>query len=613
MTPEFPYLSGTFCLADSSVPYFQLSLSAPQALKFLRVARELIFDPREIVLDELFQRDIDQVRVEKEIVPYLERSGEIKFFNALVVVLLPHKNERLGVSYGDSTSRDRKTTIGGIEITPACGSSGTICWDSNRICPIIVDGQHRFYALREIAKRPSRRQLEETSIPVVLLVLHEKLGFKASSESLLSTVRKVFIDLNRQAKTVSETRNILLDDRDVAAVAVRTLLEKQVKSTEHSFKDRLRQGHLPLALVDWYSDRLKFQRGVHITSILALYQCVSDLLSIPKLEQYDYEKASQWGKRFLELDSTLDYRPTIEACEQKKLPVFLGSGDVCRFEEWFRASWGPAIVHVLTTLEPYRNLIEDLRDHSFVDGPLEVWAALDRAGKAVFEKSYAGPDNIHRCEGVISEIKEDDLAFQVVVQRGILRAFTEMCQLQMASTKERATSAGTPLEYANEWVQLFNERMGSLTRHPDFWKGSAARSDGSIISSRTAEKSVSATIILSLLAPFSDWKRSEGPERTQMATDYIHLSNVQHVGGLAPWERLKATYGRVWRRSVRKFLQDTEHIHGRGESEAISRFMAQRMLMCLERDGGSDSKVPESEEKDLDDYDPTIDDLDRWI
>lgn len=612
MTPDFPYLRGAFRLADSSVPYFQLSLSAPQALKFLRVARELIFDPREIVLDELFQRDIDQVRVEKEIVPYLERSGEIKFFNSIVVVLLPHKDGRLQMSYGNARSAKGRTTVGGIRITSVDNNTGAICWDPKRISAIIVDGQHRFYALREIANRPLSCELEETYVPIVLLVLHDDLGFRASSDSLLSTVRKIFIDLNRQAKTVSETRNILLDDRDVAAVAVRSLLEKQVTAKRESLQKRLDRGQLPLALVDWYSDRLKFDRGVHVTSLLALYKIVSDFLSIPKLDPYDYDKASDWCKRFLELDSSLDYRPTVEECIGNKQPVFLGSEDRQRFEEWFRTKWGPAFVHVLVALDPYRLVLSELKSHEFLDGPLEAWAALDRAGKAVFQNSCGESYDIRRREGLISEWKEDDLAFQVVVQRGILRAFGEMCQLELALAETESDSVQTPLEYAKEWSQSFNERLGTLTRNRNFWKGSVVRSDESIIASRTAEKSVSAGIIFALLAPFEDWHSSWVSDLDQTAADYIHQSNV-HARGLVAWERLKAVYGKVWRGSVRKFLQDTEHISGSGESRAITNFMAQRVVKCFEKYNSAERPRKRPRISKAERYDAAIDDLDRWL
>ena len=617
MTPEFPYLRGTFCLAESAVPYFQLSLSAAQALRFLKVARELIFDPKEIVLDELFQRDIDQVRVEKEIAPYLQRAGEIKFFNSIVVVLLPHCNEQLQRSYGQYVPSQNGLDIGGIRLHETSKTSGMLCWDPEKICPIIVDGQHRFYALREVALNPSdqmRAELEETSVPVVLLALHELLGFRANESSLLSTVRKIFIDLNRQAKSVSETRNILLDDRDVAAVAVRALLEQHVRSTDESLEARLASGHLPLALVDWYSDKLKFDHGIHLTSILALYQSVSDFLSIPKLDAYDYEKAYSWGQRFVELDPILDYSATIDSCIANKQPVFLGSKEVRHFESWFRDSWGPAIVHVLTSLAPYRELLDKLSTEGFVDGPLEVWAALDKAGKAAFERAYKNLEGIQDRERRITGFKHGNLAFQVVMQRGTLRAFTEMCQVAMQSDANKSVRA-----FAFEWVKSFNERIGLLSGNHEFWKGTAIRADGAISATRAAEKSIAGMIIFALLAPFDDWTDANALDVTQIATEYISvISKLQQARGLTPLEKLKIAYGRSWRGTVRKYLQDTEHIYGRGETVAGTRFMAATIVACYryycgeEPDQASERSLGNEQPK-TDEYDPAIDDLDKWI
>ena len=610
MTPEFPFLRGTFCLANSSVPYFQLSLSVAEALKFFRVARELIFDPSEIVLDELFQRDIDQLRVEKEIVPYLERSGEVKFFNSIVVVLLPHQNDRMQHSYDHRETHGSSERNGGIEIIPATENSGKISWDPKRIRPIVVDGQHRFCALREVAKNASsrlRRDLENTSIPIVLLALHDDLGFQASDNNLMSTVRKIFIDLNRQAKTVSETRNILLDDRDVAAVASRALLEKHVKSTQESLGTRLGRGYLPLALVDWYSDKLKFDHGVHVTSILALYKIISSFLNLPKLEPYDYEKAEKWGKRFLELDSDLDYKSTIESCIRDKRPIFLGSEEVRKFEAWFRASWGPAFVYVLTTLDPYQKLLGCLREQGFVDGPLEVWAAMDKGGKSAFENTFGDIDKIRTREGAVGGFKRDELAFQVVMQRGIFRAFVEMCEVQMASAEER-----TPLEYAKQWVSLFNKRLGPSTGNHEFWKGSVIRSDGSIVATQMAEKAVAAVIVISLTAPFPDWNSAKREQKNQRVRDYVDLYSTCGVRGLELWEKLKAKHGKVWRDSALKFVRETERVSGPKESVAVLNFMTERVLSSLGNYAGAGTTDEPSTDEDLRDFDPEIDDLDRW-
>lgn len=612
MTPKFPFLRGTFSLAGSSVPYFQLTLSAKDALSHLKVARELIFDPREIVLDELFQRDIDEVRVEKEIAPYLQRQGEIKFFSSLVVVLLPHENERLHRTYGETTSSNGKLAVGGIEVFEGNESTGQIAWDPRSVCPIVVDGQHRFSALRQIAKLNTPEvaaDLENTSVPIVVLALHEQLGFYASSTDILSTVRKVFIDLNRQAKTVSETRNILLDDRDVIAVAVRSLLEKRVQPGKKALEERLTNGDLPLALVDWYSDRLKFDKSIHLTTILALYQIVSNFLRIPRLEPFDYDKAGTWLKRFSDLDPMLDFSSAVNESIEKKQPVFLGREQLEVFVDWFKTTWGPALAHVITELKPYARLLASLKERHFLDGELEPWAALDRAGKAVFAQSYGSQSAIARLADQAIESKGDDLAFQVVFQRGFIRAFFEMCTIHRATSGKGAPTLEQapliPYEFACQFVQLFNSRIGSLTANPDFWLGAAVRPDGAVIPSGSGEKCVAATVIYTLLAPFDDWRQLPEVEQRDNANDYAQTSyDLASRRQSEPWARLKAEYGKIWRASVRRYLQNIGRgLAGPAEIQGITAHIGRVVFASLKNSRGEavdlSEQKPKTAETDL--------------
>ncbi|QDV24636.1 hypothetical protein Q31a_29560 [Aureliella helgolandensis] len=405
-----------------------LTMAADEAIGNLHVARELIFDPAEIVLEELFQRDIDDLRVKSEIAPYLMRQGELKFFSALVVVLLPHQRNQLKTKY--SVRREgNKDELEGVKIRYAkresstgektATSYGTIRWDVNELKAIVVDGQHRYSALKSLAD-VAPENLKDVSIPVVLLLLDSSIGFKTDNANLLSSVRKIFIDLNRQAKTVSETRNVLLDDRDPAAVLTRTLMERRVRPDEQTLEQRLAIGSLPLALVDWYSDSLRFDKGIHLTSLLALYKTVAEFLDIPKLDHYDYDKAQDWLRHFKQLDNSLNFDGAVSDARKNNLPIYLGWTELEQLQRWFVSSWGPALSKVLTSTAPYRSFIEKLRKLRILDGSLECWAAMDRHGKKAFAESFGSGHNFTQLEKVISAEKSDDLAFQLVFQKAIL-------------------------------------------------------------------------------------------------------------------------------------------------------------------------------------------------
>ncbi|MDA7924652.1 DNA sulfur modification protein DndB [Mariniblastus sp.] len=614
MTPTFRFLDGCFKFAGSNVPYFQLSMTAREAIDHLSVARDLIFDPEEIVIEELFQRDIDIGRVQKEITPYLLRDGEIKFFNAMVVVLLPHSNNRLRTDYRKLDSTSKHGSLKGVEIERS-KNSGVIRWDASELCPIIVDGQHRFSALKEVAESKPEIDLTETSVPVVLLILDSELGFTGHNESLLGAVRKIFIDLNRQAKTVSETRNILLDDRDVSAVAVRSLLEKRVKPGVDSIESRLEKGRMPLSLVDWYSDGIKFDRGLHITSILCLYKIIKEFLKIPKIDSFDYQNSGKLVARFLQLDESLDFSEAIAAADRKKLPVFLGHHEVHQFKEWFEKSWGPAIVEVLTSIKPYREFTQHLVTSEFLDGKYEPWLAMDRVGKDVFKKTVEFPEKIDLLQADVSKRKEDDLAFQVVFQKGLMMAFTEMASEFLAVPNMKRSLQS----YAQEWASMYNERIYDRTKNHEFWVASMVRADGSINATKGAEKAVAAVIIFVLLAPFEKWRTLPKNELLDVATAYMHeMSGHTSVRGLSGMELVKYRHRRAWKDLVQKHLRDNEGVYGTGESTKGSQFMAIRVLDCF----GFDPKVEFRKKRDpleglLDaevdrDFDQSIDDLMKW-
>ncbi len=587
MTPDFPFVSGAFELTGCKVPYFMLTMAADDAVENLHVARELIFDPAEIVLDELFQRDIDDLRVKAEIAPYLLRHGELKFFSALVVVLLPHEKNQLKSKYS-VLSDGTNELVQGIKIEYAKNESstgrktptsfGTISWDSTRLKAIVVDGQHRYSALKSLGEA-NPQNLVGVSIPIVLLILDSSVGFNTKNENLLLNVRKIFIDLNRQAKTVSETRNVLLDDRDPAAVLTRALMERRVRPDEHTLEQRLAVGNLPLALVDWYSDNLKFDKGIHVTSLLGLYKTVSEFLAIPKLDHFDYDNAESWVNHFRQLDKSLDFASLVRSAKQSNLPIYLGADELGRLQSWFAASWGPAIVKVLTTVSPYRSFIDRMRKLKLLDGELECWAAMDRHGKRAFEDSHGTGQNFEQLEKVMSLEKSDDLAFQLVFQKAVLTAFIEMCRVQMTQK-----DAIPPHEYATAWSELFNERVGCSSRHRPSWTGFLVRNDDTLNVSRAAEKSVVSFIIFAMLAPYEDWCRRPSNELLTLAQEYVHeIFEFKHIRGLEGWQKLKYSYSVSWRSLVRKHLQETAGVYGDGESLKCSKFMAERLVNSLER------------------------------
>ena len=70
-TPHFDFLYGRYHLSSWLIPYFSTTMSLRDAATSLRLADFPGSDDITWRLDELYQREVDWPRVERQIVPYL--------------------------------------------------------------------------------------------------------------------------------------------------------------------------------------------------------------------------------------------------------------------------------------------------------------------------------------------------------------------------------------------------------------------------------------------------------------------------------------------------------------------------------------------------------------
>jgi hypothetical protein len=221
-----------------------------------------IFRIEELSFDELIQRDLDDSRVAHDLIPYLlgETGQHARFFPPILAVLVPKREGRSGigrwypaptrveecVSFGDLFDF-QKVIIDGV-LSPL----GEIRYNPQRASIVIVDGQHRAMAVlalhRQINKSwgadpfaPYYSHIQiapdgvaHIELPVCIIFfpdLHEgAVEFQERGIDLITVCREIFIVVNRQAKQVSKSRELLLDDEDFAAFMMRRTLTM--------FKDR---------------------------------------------------------------------------------------------------------------------------------------------------------------------------------------------------------------------------------------------------------------------------------------------------------------------------------------------------------------------------------------
>lgn len=294
-------------------------------LSHLAPVRE-IFDLNQLDFDEIMQRDIDDARVSSELIPYLldEKSVDlVKLFPPIVVVVLPLKEveNRPAKFYPKVTEEEEPETEKDYgKYTLRSGSIGQEVFqfeqpisdgqllkhdqvrfrlNTHKTRLVIVDGQHRAMALLALyrnlkdqwtdEKRAPFKEyysqwtpqyiqkfnLKEINLPIILCTF-PSLNEEYSGEfDLRKAARTVFLTLNRNARKVSRTRNILLDDNDIIAYFLRSCLSK-IKQKDQLSPHSLRIFNIELDQSD--KEKLKIENPVAITGVSHLYYVIEHLL-----------------------------------------------------------------------------------------------------------------------------------------------------------------------------------------------------------------------------------------------------------------------------------------------------------------------------------------------
>ena len=300
-TPDFDFISGIYGESKTRISYFLTTMSFGEAAENLTLVSDLPGSadiPWKI--EELYQRDIDWVRVNKKIVPYLKNTEAPQFFNAITVALLPVKNNMIVCLNAHTWSPpvlrsfalfDKDACIknfGPIScgywgqwetINDAGAKLGKICWNKKEIAAVAIDGQHRLAAIKEYSKGGRN---ENSRLPVILIVAHPNLGSMGTetSETMLMVTRKLFIDLNKNSVKVGRARQILLDDSDPVSECTRSLVGQSLKTGD----SEISSNRLPLSLIDWHSEKAKFETGPYLTTILGLDWIVSHVLDMDPIQ-----------------------------------------------------------------------------------------------------------------------------------------------------------------------------------------------------------------------------------------------------------------------------------------------------------------------------------------
>lgn len=476
-TPHFDFLFGRYRLSPWVIPYFSTIIPIRDAAASLRLAVDFPgSDDVRWRLDELYQREIDWPRVERKIVPYLHATDQPQFFNALTIALLPmekdisaldrcfgNAQEWLAPELKDAERFEKTLTAGPItcgfwtawtEFSQAQAKTGQLRWNPDQVFAVALDGQHRLAAIKEFVKKKgiSDRQMDDTSVPVIFVVLDPAFGYVAPRRTaLVEVLRTVFIDLNKHAKIPSRARQILLDDKDPASVCVRALIGGAL--CDGTDELRARPVRMPLSLVDWHTEQAKFDDGPYVTTILVLDWAIAELTGAKPVQDFTDYSAIRRQLKALEKSLAIDLsaaQKRLDGLEQFEMRPFGFSeeedgNELDLISNAFQRVWNPVFAELLTEFTPYKRLIEFRAKKSAFTLDFANWYRLrwqhkrDKyAGRATDEyRQFLGrlelkkvPVSERQLDEVLStiegDIKQDNLAFNVVFQRAYFLAFVQL-------------------------------------------------------------------------------------------------------------------------------------------------------------------------------------------
>lgn len=269
--PNFDYSVignfGSFHTKNSFEVNYLLCSMNHKEINNLQVAADA-FKFNQINFDEMVQREIDEKRVNNEIVgQYLEDDiNKALFFPPLIVSLVAfdnndrpiHKFTQSIESYDNSKTfhvfRKRWDKHFEIEIPISQDSldrykseeNGVISifkngvklkCDSRSIKLVVIDGQHRLKAVQEYLRR-NPDQKDFITLPVCICFSPKAIE-KNGAEDILDTLRNMFVTINNKGKQVSGHYIDLLNDASLASHAVRSLANLWKSESENSIYSTL--------------------------------------------------------------------------------------------------------------------------------------------------------------------------------------------------------------------------------------------------------------------------------------------------------------------------------------------------------------------------------------
>lgn len=189
---------GNFSAAGSFPVNYVLSSFDIEDLKHLTFARELVTDSLDFEM--MMQRDIDEERARKELAEYIypsnksetELESNIAFFPPIIVAILRVKDDKILPYYPDSSATEedglvhskwgnlfeikgfsdesskQTSELGGYRVQKSPVEIG-LNTNSDGARLVVIDGQHRLFAIKEMLETDKKSALENLHLPVCVV------------------------------------------------------------------------------------------------------------------------------------------------------------------------------------------------------------------------------------------------------------------------------------------------------------------------------------------------------------------------------------------------------------------------------------------------------------
>ncbi len=291
MTTTVPAIKGGM----GSIEYYATKLRAADLSAIARAASNAD-SWANLSIEERLQRKLNEKRVREELVPYLAEADD-RFFGSIIILV--YKPETFG--YEDIGKWLKEDTP--IAYNKVINQMGVLTIDGGDL--IVLDGQHRWSALRMIVSRKDDKN-RDISGTHVGAVRDDELSVIFVPFLSTEITRRLFNKINRSAKPTGRSDNIITSEDDGYAILARRLLAAgEPLGVSNS------DGEL---IVNWKSNTLS-DRSAQLTTVSVLYDTVRavckehgfhfeerERVVRPPVQELDdaYEYVARWWTLLLE-------------------------------------------------------------------------------------------------------------------------------------------------------------------------------------------------------------------------------------------------------------------------------------------------------------------------